>query len=58
MKAVKVKNLFGIIPEWKYQGEHYVFTYDNELYMPLGIAYDNNYIVHDEWIEDIDYETI
>lgn len=66
MKAVKVKELFGTIPEWTYFGSESVFTYNNELYMPLIEAY-NWYIVRDEWIEDIDcymwleevdYETI
>lgn len=66
MRAVKVKELFGTIPEWGYMGSESVFTYNNELYMPLIEAY-NWYIVRDEWIEDIDcymwleevdYETI
>lgn len=52
MKAVKVKDLFGRIPEWTYFGSEFVFTYNNELYMPLIEAY-NWYIVEDEWIEDI-----
>ena len=47
-------------------GSESVFTYNNELYMPLIEAY-NCYSVRDEWIEDIDcymwleevdYETI
>lgn len=57
MKAVKVKDLFGTIPEWTYIGSESVFTYNNELYMPLIEAY-NWYIVRDEWIEDIDIEII
>lgn len=57
MKAVKVKELFGIIPEWTYRGSESVLTYNNELYMPLIEAY-NWYIVRDEWIEDIDYEMV
>lgn len=54
MKAVKVKELFGIIPEWTYRGSESVLTYNNELYMPLIEAYNNWYIVRDEWIEDIE----
>lgn len=53
MRAVKVKELFGTIPEWTYHGSESVFTYNNELYMPLIEAY-NWYVVRDEWIEDIE----
>lgn len=53
MKAVKVRELFDTIPEWRYYGEESVITYNNELYMPLIEAY-NWYIVRDEWIEDIE----
>lgn len=45
MKAVKIKELFGTIPEWTYIGSESVFTY-------------NWYIVRDKWIEDIDYEIV
>lgn len=57
MKAVKVKELFGTIPEWTYLGSESVLTYNNELYMPLIEAY-NWYIVRDKWIEGIDYEIV
>lgn len=57
MKAVKVRELFGTIPERGYHGDESVFTYNDELYMPLIEAY-NWYIVRDEWIEDIDYEIV
>lgn len=53
MKAVKVRELFGTIPEWGYHGDESVFTYNDELYMPLSEAY-NWYVVRDEWIEDIE----
>jgi hypothetical protein len=53
MMAVKVKELFGIIPEFKYLGSESVFTYNDELYMPLIEAY-NWYGVCYEWIEDIE----
>lgn len=53
MKAVKVKGLFGTIQEWTYLGSESVFTYNDELYMPLIEAY-NWYVVRDEWIEDIE----
>lgn len=59
MKAVKVKELFGTVPGWEYNGQDSVFTYNNELYMPLRVA-DNivGYIVRNEWIEDIGYEIV
>ena len=57
MKAVKVKELFGTVPNRTYHGRKSVFTYNNELYMPLIEAY-NWYIVRDEWIEEVTYETI
>lgn len=57
MKSVKLKELFGIVSDWTYNGSESVFTYNNELYMPLIEAY-NWYIVHDEWIEEVNYETI
>lgn len=58
MKAVKVKELFGTIPDSKYKGESYVFTYNNELYMPFDVVYDIGYLVRDELIEEVTYETI
>lgn len=58
MKAVKVEELFGNVPDWEYNGELYVFTYNNELYMPFEVAYDIGYIIRDEWIEEVTYETI
>lgn len=57
MKAVKVKELFCTIPDWRYPGDESVFTYNNELYMPLIEAY-NWYIVRDEWIDEIYYEIV
>lgn len=45
MKAVKVKELFGTVPNRTYHGRKSVFTY-------------NWYIVRDEWIEEVTYETI
>lgn len=58
MKAVKVEELFGSVPDWEYKGEPYVFTYNNELYMPFEVAYDIGYIICDESIEEVNYETI
>lgn len=58
MKAVKVRELFGFVPDTKYKGESDVFTYGDELYMPLKVAYDCAYIIRDVWIEDIDYEIV
>lgn len=57
MKAVKVRNLFGLIPNWEYNGKDATFTYNDVLYMRLADAYDW-YVVKAEWIEDIDYETV
>lgn len=57
MKAIKVRNLFGCIPDWEYYGEEATFTYNDVLYMRLADAYDW-YIVKTELIEDIDYETV
>ena len=56
MKAVKVFDLFGIIPNWEYRGQEYVFTYKGELYMPLNVANNIHYIIHDDWIEEINNE--
>lgn len=58
MKAVKLKELFGTVPDWRYEGELYVFTYNNELYMPFDVAYDIGYSIRDKWIEEVTYETI
>lgn len=58
MKAVKVEELFGSVPDWEYKGKPYVFTYNNELYMPFEVAYDIGYIIRDEWVEEVTYETI
>ena len=57
MRAVKVEELFGTVPDRPYRGMESVFTYNNELYMPFIEAY-NWYIVRDEWIEEVNYETI
>lgn len=58
MKAVKVRELFGTIPDWGYKGEERVLRYDNELYMPLKVADDAGYIIRDAWVEEIDYEIV
>lgn len=58
MKAVKVRELFGFIPDTEYKGESDVFTYGGELYMTLEDAYDCRYVIRDEWIEDIKYEIV
>lgn len=58
MKAVKVRELFGLVPDTEYKGEYDVFTYGDELYMPLKVADDCGYVIRDAWIEDIDYEIV
>lgn len=57
MKVVKVKELFGTIPGWKWNGQEFAFEYKGELYLPLYVARDW-YIVPDAWIEEIDYAII
>lgn len=57
MKAVKVKELFGTIPNWKWNGQEFAFEYKGELYLPLYVARDW-YVVRAKWIEEINYENI
>lgn len=54
MKAVKVKELFGCIPNWLWNGYEFAFEYKGELYLPLDVARDW-YIVKYAWIEEINY---
>lgn len=57
MKAVKVKILFGCIPNWKWNGQESAFEYKGELYLPLDVARDW-YSVRYVWIEEINYEIV
>ena len=54
MKAIKVKELFGLIPNWNQRGQDEVFEYNEELYLPLEVVDAKGYNYRHLWIEEID----
>lgn len=53
MKAISLENLFGIIPDWNYNGYEDEFEYKGKKYLPLTIVTDW-YIYREKWVEEID----
>lgn len=54
MKAIKVKELFGLIPNWNWRGQDEAIEHDEELYLPLEVVDAKGYIYRRLWIEEID----
>lgn len=53
MKAISLENLFGIIPDWNYNGYEDEFEYNGKKYLPLKTV-NYWYLYREAWVEEID----
>lgn len=53
MKAISLENLFGIIPDWNYNGYEDEFEYNGKKYLPLHTV-EYWYLYREAWVEEID----
>lgn len=52
MKAISLENLFGIIPNWNYNGCEDEFEYNGKKYLPVTTVTEW-YIYREKWVEEI-----